>query len=100
MRTIAPKLLGMSNAPESVTPDGATRRRRPPAAIPPVLPELLDAELCAALLSCGRRTFDRMVSTGEFPAADVRRGPKFIRWRKAAVLAAIDAMSAQTQGAR
>jgi predicted DNA-binding transcriptional regulator AlpA len=76
-------------------PDSAERRRRPPVPLPAVLPELLDANTFAALLTMSRRSFDRAVSDGTLPGPDVRLSAKFVRWRKASALAAIDALAAQ-----
>lgn len=57
---------------------GVATRAEPPAL-------LLDlAEVCR-LLCLSERTVYRLISTGEFPAADVRIGGKIRRWRRETV---------------
>jgi predicted DNA-binding transcriptional regulator AlpA len=79
--------------PLSADPDRATRPRRPAAPIPPVLPLLIDRRTCAALLSVAERTFDRMVSCGQFPPPDVRGSAKFVRWKRGTVEAAVERLA-------
>lgn len=64
---------------------------------PPTLPLLLTADDVAAALSMGRRTFDRLVSTGAFPPADVRRGAKLVRWKRETVVAGVEQLAAATR---
>jgi len=46
---------------------------------------LMTAEDIAAVLRITKRTLLRYVSSGQFPKADIRRGPKFVRWLPATV---------------
>ena len=87
-----------SSTPSCGETTAGTRTRRPAPPIPAELPLLLDPALVAALLSMSRRSFDRAVSTGGFPPADVRRGAKFVRWRKETVLGWIEDVSGDKQG--
>jgi predicted DNA-binding transcriptional regulator AlpA len=52
---------------------------------------LLKPATVARQLEIGQRTLWRWVSTGQFPAPDLRMGSKVVRWRAATVTGWIDA---------
>jgi excisionase family DNA binding protein len=57
---------------------------------------LMRATEVAATLGVSKRCFYRMLSVGEFPSADFRRGPRLVRWRADTVAAWVE--NATTQG--
>lgn len=54
---------------------------------------LLSISDLVRILNIGRRTLERMISSGEFPSADIRIG-KLPRWRRATLSAWIEKGSA------
>lgn len=46
---------------------------------------LLRREAVAAMLDVRPRTFDRMVSMGQFPTADIKLNAKLVRWKRSTV---------------
>lgn len=56
---------------------------------------LLCSHQIAALLGISKRTLERLRSSGEFPAPDLRLGPRILRWRSSTVRAWLEAQSSK-----
>lgn len=56
-----------------------------------IAPELLTPTQAAALLGLGRTTFDQLQAEGRIGPRPVRLSPRLIRWRRAELVAWLDA---------